>query len=321
MSGNFVKLYGTILDSSIWGEPHATVRLWITLLAMADQNGAVNASVGGLTRRANLTREECETALSVLLAPDPDSKSPEHEGRRIEAIDGGWLVLNHRAYRDLRTDKQIEVAERQRRFRERHANAGALPVTHVTREAEAYTEVDTTNTEEKRKGDYPADFDALLWKPYPRREGDNPKRAAFKAYNARLAEGVDFTVMQDGLARYDGYVKRKGWVGTDYVMQASRFFGPDKPFLNEYAVASASTEVVKLWTVIKTYGFASATRFTIEADLSRAVADGKLTDGEAFKRTLNRLNRSALKDTRSDEAAHKIIAEGLAGNAPEGLAA
>lgn len=230
MTGNFVKLYGTILDSSIWGEPHATVRLWITMLAMADQNGAVNASVGGLARRANLTREECDAALTTLLSPDPDSKSPEHEGRRIEAIEGGWLVLNHRAYRDLRTDKQIEVAERQRRFRERHANDAALLVTDVTREAEAYTEAEEETT--KAPFEYPAEFD-LLWKAYPRKAGSN-KKQTYRLYEGHLKSGIDFDTMHSGTLRYTAYATARAWIGTEFIKAAQVFFGRDQHFLLEW---------------------------------------------------------------------------------------
>lgn len=110
---SFVKLYGSILDSTIWLESLPTKVVWITMLAMADADGCVAASVPGLTRRAGVTRPECETALRVLVAPDTDSKTPDYEGRRIEEIEGGWVILNHRKYREMRTPKQVSDAARQ----------------------------------------------------------------------------------------------------------------------------------------------------------------------------------------------------------------
>lgn len=88
------------------------------MLTLADKRGEVSGSIGGLAHIANVTREECETALTLFLAPDPDSRTPEHEGRRIEKIDGGWLVLNAEKYRDLRTETQVEWAEKKRVWRE-----------------------------------------------------------------------------------------------------------------------------------------------------------------------------------------------------------
>lgn len=107
----FVKIHGEILDSSIWGEGHATRIVWIAMLAMADLDGIVQASVGGLARRAVVTREECDAALSVLLSPDPDSRDGT-TGERLEKVPGGWLVLNHMHYRDKRTPQQIATAKR-----------------------------------------------------------------------------------------------------------------------------------------------------------------------------------------------------------------
>lgn len=98
---NYTPLFNTIVQSSIWGESKATRILWVTLLAMKDRSGCVWASVGGLARMAVLTNEETQEALTTLESPDPDSRRPDHSGRRIEKIDGGWKILNHEFYRDL----------------------------------------------------------------------------------------------------------------------------------------------------------------------------------------------------------------------------
>ncbi len=128
---NFVKLYGSILDSTIWLETLPTKVVWITMLAMADANGCVASSVPNLAIRAGVTREQCDESLRVLSSPDSDSRTDEHEGRRIEKIDGGWVILNHRKYRDLRTDVQVATAERVRKHR-RKEKKKKLPVTDVT---------------------------------------------------------------------------------------------------------------------------------------------------------------------------------------------
>lgn len=143
----FVKLYASILDSSVWLEDHATVRVWISMLAMADADGLVEASVGGLAARARVTRDECELALQKFQNPDPDSKSHQHEGRRVQRVDRGWMVLNHRAYRDLRTADQVAAAERTRAWRVRQRVTGdAGDVTgDGTHEARRVTSVTDTN--------------------------------------------------------------------------------------------------------------------------------------------------------------------------------
>lgn len=122
MNSGYVKLYGTILTSSIWLEPDATLRVWIAMLALADKNGEVSGSVGGLAHIANVSRADCETALAVFMAPDPDSRTADNEGRRIEKIEGGWRVLNAEKYRDMRSETQVEWAERKRAWREKNSS-------------------------------------------------------------------------------------------------------------------------------------------------------------------------------------------------------
>lgn len=119
MSDFFVKIYGTILDSSIWGEPLTVRIVWITMLAMANEDGIVRASSDGIARRANVPLSDADDALAILEAPDPRSKDDENEGRRVEKIRGGFLILNYKKYRELRTQKQVDDARRQQAQRDR----------------------------------------------------------------------------------------------------------------------------------------------------------------------------------------------------------
>src|SRR5678815_4938076 len=111
MSG-YVKIYQSILDSSVWQENEPTRLVWITMLAMADMTGCLEASVSGIARRANVSIENCRRALERLSSPDPDDKSGVLDGVRIQKISRGWFVVNHKYYRDLRTDRQISGAAR-----------------------------------------------------------------------------------------------------------------------------------------------------------------------------------------------------------------
>ena len=92
--GGFTKLFSSILTSSVWQEDDKTRLLWITMLASADADGRVEAAIPGMAMLARISIAECEHGLEVLLSPDEYSRTTEHEGRRIEAIDGGWLVSN-----------------------------------------------------------------------------------------------------------------------------------------------------------------------------------------------------------------------------------
>jgi len=120
MSQGYTKLFGSIVHSTIWRESASTKVVWITMLALADADGEVMASVPGLQDLSRVTRKEAEVALKAFLDPDPDSRSEEFEGRRIEKIAGGWRLLNHAKYKNLqtKTQKRQKAAERQARYRE-----------------------------------------------------------------------------------------------------------------------------------------------------------------------------------------------------------
>ena len=89
------------------------------MLALADRDGIVEASLPGLADAARVTIEECQRALGILMSPDEYSRTRDHEGRRVEVVDGGWRLLNHAKYRwKLSADERREQARiRQARFR------------------------------------------------------------------------------------------------------------------------------------------------------------------------------------------------------------
>jgi len=107
----YSPLFATIVTSSIWSYDHATRIVWITLLAMADANNYVAASVPGLARLANVSMDEVERAIKILSEPDPHSRTERNQGRRIGKADGGWIILN----RDMYKAKIREIGRRQRK--------------------------------------------------------------------------------------------------------------------------------------------------------------------------------------------------------------
>ena len=119
MSG-FVKLYGTrLLSSTLWEESPEARLVFIGMLALADKDGIVGVPLRAtLARLLNLPIDWIDRALLVLEEPDTESRTPDHEGRRLLRTRTGWIVANHKKYREIRTDKQIADADRQARHRQ-----------------------------------------------------------------------------------------------------------------------------------------------------------------------------------------------------------
>lgn len=128
MAETYTKLFSSIVRSSVWLEDDQTLRVWVTLLALADRDGYVGASVGGLAHQARVPEQKTREALAKFMAPDPDSRSQEHEGRRIEQADRGWVILNHERFRDMRDEEAVRAYEREKKRRQRAGNSEKTPV-------------------------------------------------------------------------------------------------------------------------------------------------------------------------------------------------
>jgi hypothetical protein len=106
-------------------------------------------------------------------------------------------------------------------------------------EAEAETDISRTIPPRAAKG-YTEDFEDA-WADYPKREGGNPKKSAFKAWNARLKTGATVEELHLGVIRYANFIRAKGKEHTSYVKQASTFFGPDEHYTESWEVTPNET--------------------------------------------------------------------------------
>ena len=89
---------------------------------------------------------------------------------------------------------------------------------------------------------YPFWFESI-WAAYPKRAGSNPKAKAWSAINARLkamsgndGRYVAHEYMLLGTIKYAKFCDATGKTGTEYVMQAATFFGPDKHYENDWTI-------------------------------------------------------------------------------------
>src|SRR5271156_1687376 len=109
------KIFTKILDSSIWLAPDPHRLVWITLIAAMDKDGLAQfACVENVAARARVRPEDAQSAITSFESPDPKSGDPEFEGRRIERVAGGGLVLNAEKYRGMVTQA---VASEQAKLR------------------------------------------------------------------------------------------------------------------------------------------------------------------------------------------------------------
>lgn len=94
-------------------------------------------------------------------------------------------------------------------------------------EQEAALELALTPQEEAKASEYPQEFEAF-WQAYPRREGGNSKKAAFRKWQALRKRGVSAADLLRAARGYAAEQERLGNIGTRFVKQCSTFLGPDE---------------------------------------------------------------------------------------------
>ena len=200
----FAKLFSSITESSLWSELKEVRLLFVTMLAKADQNGFVEASIPGLARVANLTIEETETGLECLQSPDVYSKNPDNEGRRVLPVPGGFVLLNYEDYRARRSteERREYMREYMQNYRKKTGNGkqsvnSDKPAVNngKPRLAQADTE---TKTEKINKQPAADDSFDQFWQSYPRKVA---KGTARKAWD-KAVKTVDAQTIIDGGKRY-----------------------------------------------------------------------------------------------------------------------
>ncbi len=111
--------YGVIHNSIFQSSVSTDWQAWVVLVAMcvlADEDDNVLSDVPRLARHTNLPEEVVVRGIAALSAPDPSSKNPREEGRRIVPIDAdrpglGWHIVNREIF------KRMFSAEHRRQYK------------------------------------------------------------------------------------------------------------------------------------------------------------------------------------------------------------
>lgn len=90
----------------------------------------------------------------------------------------------------------------------------------------------------------PIDFTAFKV-AYPKRNGSQPWKRAMGAANARIMEGHTLQEMVNGAHRYTAFCEAGDKTGTEFVMQAASFLGPEHHFLQPWDPPLSKAEALE----------------------------------------------------------------------------
>ena len=133
------------------------------LIVLATPDGVVEMTPQAIAARTSIPFDIIEKGLKILADPDPYSRTPGEDGKRIVLIDEsrpwGWRLVNHGKYMRLRNMEQKREADRVRIAEKRKINktvaSESQPVANVAHsdsDLDSYSkkEVRSTASLEKR---------------------------------------------------------------------------------------------------------------------------------------------------------------------------
>jgi hypothetical protein len=186
----YAKVFTSIFDSTINQQPPHVFKVWIALLAFAqDQDGIVDMTPRAIANRTELPIDQVENALEILGAPDPMSRCQDHEGRRIIAIPGrpyGWQIVTFAHYRELKrsADRRDYMRGYMRERREGDGKSGSVgkqPVNSGKEVLGRLADTASASASAYLLGRQAEEVFTERWAKYPNKDGKKEARRHFLA--------------------------------------------------------------------------------------------------------------------------------------------
>lgn len=120
----YARIFQTIYDGTLVEDWRALVT-FEQMLILCDADGIIDMTARAIARRTGIPIEHIEAGIRVLESPDPSSRTPDAEGRRIARIDPhrewGWQIVNHQKYKEIRSsDDKREYMRQYMKDRRNH---------------------------------------------------------------------------------------------------------------------------------------------------------------------------------------------------------
>lgn len=237
-------MYGKIFDSMYEGTLYGHWQAIVTLqqmLVLCNADGVVDMTPQALAARTSIPLEIITKGIEVLSEPDPYSRTPGEEGRRIILIDPrrpwGWFIVNHAKYKRMLDKEEKNKADRERIAERRNSNkvndvAGCSNESHAVASVAVRSDVSQpvadvahayayANTEEQEHGraaldlvpDQPKPQSRFpeFWASYPRK---TKRKDAAKAWASGRLDAKADLILADVARRKR---EHRGWQDRQFI--------------------------------------------------------------------------------------------------------
>lgn len=243
------KLFAQMYDGTLGTKgPWQALVTFQQLIILADRYGDVDMTAEAIARRTTIPLDVVTIGLAELAKPDPHSRTPDEEGRRIVPLSDnrgwGWHIVNHDKYRKLRS--QEERREYMRLYQSnRRAGSRVNQDVNTSTSGKQSQPIAVGSRQEAESSKQEASVFDEMWDAYPKRAGSNSKAAARKAWDARVKSGVLPEQLLAGVERYATFCRMTGKDGTEFVKQAATFFGPNEHWNEAWDIPVTPTRPTK----------------------------------------------------------------------------
>jgi hypothetical protein len=183
------KLFKSMYEGTLGNDWQALITFQ-QMIILCDPDGVLDMTHEALHRVTGIPLDIICAGIAQLEAPDPKSRTPDCDGRRIVRLDDhrdwGWQIVNHDKYKTLvdTETKRQRNADRQARFRASRSTGIVTPsyatVTQnnaVSRHTDTDTDVLTTLAQKCAPR-----FDDF-WDAYPKKRGKQNAKAIWRRRN------------------------------------------------------------------------------------------------------------------------------------------
>jgi len=114
----YTKLFPSMFDGTLVTKgPWQALVTFQQMLILADETGVVDMTPGAISNRTTIPLDIIQTGIAALEQPDPDSRTPDLEGRRIVRLDEhrtwGWQIVNYQQFREIRDKEERRAYQRE----------------------------------------------------------------------------------------------------------------------------------------------------------------------------------------------------------------
>lgn len=189
------KLFTSMYDGTLATRgPWQALVTFQQMIVLADRDGIVDMTASAISRRTSIPLDIIDTGIAELMLPDPESRSPAEDGRRIVLLEEhrtwGWQIVNYAKYSAIRSaidrKEYMRVAQAEHRAKKALSttvNKQSTTVNTVNQPLALSTDVDVDVDVKKllpaKKASDPDGF-AEFWSAWPStpRKQDRKKCAA-----------------------------------------------------------------------------------------------------------------------------------------------